>query len=119
MGPGDLKTITIVNSLLFISSFLPPPPPSTQSLLKDLFYLVLGQALKIYVYLLTYLFLFGCARSQSQHAGSLVEAYGIQFPAQGSNPGPLHWEPRVLATEPPGKSLGSGFYFPLVVDNIS
>ena len=29
---------------------------------------------------------------------------GIQFPGQGSNPGPLNQEHRVLATGPPGKS---------------
>ena len=29
-------------------------------------------------------------------------AYRIQFPDQGSNPGALHWELRVLATGPPG-----------------
>jgi len=29
---------------------------------------------------------------------------GSQFPAQGSNPGPLHRELGVLATGPPGKS---------------
>ena len=32
----------------------------------------------------------------------LVAACG--FPDQGSNPGPLHWECRVFATGPPGKS---------------
>ena len=31
-----------------------------------------------------------------------------QFPGQGSNLGPLHWECRVLATGPPGKSLIPG-----------
>ena len=31
------------------------------------------------------------------------------FPDQGSNPGPLHWEHRVLATGPPGKSPGHTF----------
>ena len=36
---------------------------------------------------------------QLQHVGS-------SFPDKGLNPGPLHWECRVLATEPPGKSLG-------------
>ena len=43
--------------------------------------------------------LFGCAGSQLHHAGalivhaeSLVVACGIQFPNQGSNLGPLHWE---------------------------
>ena len=35
----------------------------------------------------------------------LVAAYGIQFPDQESNLGPLPWELRVLATGPPGKSL--------------
>ena len=47
-----------------------------------------------------------------RHAGPLIAACellvavcGIWFPGQGSNPGPLHWECRVLATGPPGKSL--------------
>ena len=35
---------------------------------------------------------------------ALVVACGIQFPDQGSNPGPLHWERGVLTTGPPGKS---------------
>ena len=38
----------------------------------------------------------------------LVAAHGIQFLDQGSNPGPLHWERRVLATEPRVKSLYEG-----------
>ena len=33
----------------------------------------------------------------------LVTACGIQFPDQGLNPGPLHWERGVLATGSPGK----------------
>ena len=37
----------------------------------------------------------------------LIAAYGIQFPDQGWNPGPLPWEYRILATGPPGKSLDS------------
>ena len=36
-------------------------------------------------------------------APGLVAAFGIQLPDQGSNPGPLHWERRVLATGPPRK----------------
>ena len=44
-----------------------------------------------------YLFLFGCYRSQLQHTGSLVVVCGIQFPDQGSNPGPLHQELGVSA----------------------
>ena len=47
---------------------------------------------KIYIYLFIYLFIlfypFGCARSQLQHAGSLVAACVIYFPNQGSNLGP-------------------------------
>ena len=35
-----------------------------------------------------------------------VAARGIQFPNRGSNPGPLHWKHRILATRPPGKSPG-------------
>ena len=35
----------------------------------------------------------------------LVATCEIQFPDQGSNPGPRHWEHRALATGPPGKSL--------------
>ena len=35
----------------------------------------------------------------------LVVECGIYFPDQGSNLGPLHWEPAVLTTGPPGKSL--------------
>ena len=34
----------------------------------------------------------------------LVAANGIEFPDQGSNPDPLLWERRALATGPPGKS---------------
>lgn len=32
-------------------------------------------------------------------------ACGIEFPDQGSKPGPLHWEYGVLAIGPPGKPL--------------
>ena len=35
-----------------------------------------------------------------------VAACGIQFPDQGSNPGPLPWEHRALATGSTGKSQG-------------
>ena len=34
----------------------------------------------------------------------LVAECRIQFPDQGSNPGPLHWEHGVLTTGPPGKA---------------
>ena len=36
--------------------------------------------------------------------GLLIVACGIQFPEQGWNLGPMHWEHRVLATGPPEKS---------------
>ena len=39
------------------------------------------------------------------YVASSSPACGIYFFDQGSNPGPLHWEPRVLATRPPRKSL--------------
>ena len=41
------------------------------------------------------------------HGKLLVAACGIQFPHQGWSPGPVHWEHRVIATGPPGKSLVS------------
>ena len=34
-----------------------------------------------------------------------VAACGIQFPSQGANPGPLHWELEILAAGPPRESL--------------
>ena len=55
----------------------------------------------------------GCGTQDFQSslwsAGSLVSACGIWLPDQGSNLGPLHWEHRVLATGPSGKSLPSTF----------
>ena len=36
---------------------------------------------------------------------SHVRSHSLSFPDQGLNPRPLPWELRVLATEPPGKSL--------------
>ena len=50
-------------------------------------------------------------RSSLWYTGSLVAAWelhvvcGIYFPDQRSNLGPLHWQHRVLTTEPPGRSL--------------
>ena len=35
--------------------------------------------------------------------GLLVVTGGIQFPDQGSNPGPLHWECGILTTGPTGR----------------
>ena len=40
----------------------------------------------------------------------LIASFGIQFPDLGSNLGPLHWEPGVLATGPRGKSLFVFFF---------
>ena len=45
----------------------------------------------------------------------LVAACGIYFPDQGLNPGPLHWDSRVLATGPPGKFLKSYSYLFLIL----
>ena len=53
----------------------------------------------------------GICDLQLPHANSqLQHACRIQFPDQGLNPGPLHWEHGVLPTGPPGKSL---FYYSL------
>ena len=61
----------------------------------------------IYIYLFIVLG-FSCSTqdlwSSLLYAGSLVAACGISFHNQGSNPGPLHAEHRVLATGPPGES---------------
>ena len=46
----------------------------------------------------------------------LVGTCGIQFPDQGLNLGALHWECRVLATGPPGKShLAVSYIFSLLL----
>ena len=67
------------------------------------------------IYLLIYLVALGLScgswAPQLWHVNSqLRHACGIQFPGQGSNPGPLHWEHRVLTTVPPGKSLSRLFF---------
>ena len=49
----------------------------------------------------------------------LVAAHGIQFPDQGLNPSPLHWELGVLATGPPGKSLFLYFFKSRALQSIS
>ena len=46
----------------------------------------------------------------------LVIAYGINFPDQGSNPGPLHWEHGVMDTGAPKKSSGFVFLTRFLVD---
>ena len=57
------------------------------------------------------MYIFGHVRSQLHQVGSLVAACellvvtrGVCFPDQGSTSGSQHWECRVLATGPPGKS---------------
>ena len=63
-----------------------------------------------YLFVLKYVFIWlhrflvlGCGISSLWHIGSLVAACGIQVPEQWSDPGPLHWEYRVLAAGPPWK----------------
>ena len=46
-----------------------------------------------------------------QHANPLIVAFGIQFPNQGPNLGPLHWESGVLATGPAGKASENLYFF--------
>ena len=59
-----------------------------------------------------FIYLLDFTRSYLQHVRSLVAAChllvaacGFWFPDQKSYPGPLHWECRVLASGPAGKSL--------------
>ena len=68
---------------------------------------------KLFIYLTLLGLSYGTLDLQSslQHAGSLVVACrllavacGIQFPDQGLNLGPLHWECGILATGQSGKS---------------
>ena len=63
------------------------------------------------------IYLFGSTGPQLWYTGSLVAAckllvaaFRIQFPGQGSNPGPLHWEHGVLASGPPGSPYRLLFY---------
>ena len=50
----------------------------------------------------------------------LIAACGIQLPDQGSNLSPQHWECRVLATGPPGKSyVNSWFHFKFTLPSSS
>lgn len=52
-------------------------------------------------------YIFSCSMWEVSLVGACkppVAACRIQFPGQGSNSGPLHWENKVLTTEPPGKS---------------
>ena len=62
---------------------------------------------ELLVFSFIYLFIWLC--------WALVVAYGNQFPDQESNPGPLHWELRVLATGPLGKSPSCCISFFFVV----
>ena len=64
-----------------------------------------------FLFYLKNIYLFGSARSQLHYSRSLVAAFGILFPDQGSNTGPLHWERGVLASRPPGKSWGACMFF--------
>ena len=64
----------------------------------------------VYLFVLKYVFIWlhrflvlGCGISSLWHIGSLVAACGIQVPEQWSDPGPMHWEYRVLAAGPPWK----------------
>ena len=95
-----------------------------QEIVKNLFDQVFWNLLtfffqEVFLFVLKYLFIYLSSLSLTcssqdlwfslQHTGHLVAmcellvvACGIQFPDQGSNPGPLHWEHGVLATGPPG-----------------
>ena len=72
----------------------------------------------IVVFFFFFKYLFGSAKLLSWHADSLVVAYGIWFPDQGLNPGPLYWEYRVLATGSPRRSPGKPFLMTLPSMNL-
>ena len=55
----------------------------------------------IYVFIWLHQVLVTACRIFSWGIQLLSAECGIQFPDQGSNPGPLHWEHKVLATGPP------------------
>ena len=63
---------------------------------------------------------------QFRHEGSLVVAYEllfvacrIQFHDQGSNPGPKHWEHRILASRSSGKSQNQLFTSLIFLSSLS
>ena len=60
----------------------------------------LGES-RLFFFLIYQGFFFSCFVCTAQHVGS-------NFPHQGSNPCPLHWQHRVLTTGPPGKCLEVG-----------
>ena len=98
----------------------------TLSFLFSIYALIFLFPLPLSFFFKIFIYLFGCAESQLWQPGSfsfgssapqqwhvnsqLWHARGIQFPDQGSNPGPLHWECGVLTTVPPGKSPSSTFF---------
>ena len=80
-----------------------------QSRQRSLFFNIYIYLFILFIYLVAPGLICGTWAPLLQLAGKLWHACGSQFPNQGSNPGPLHWECRVLTTVPPGKSLGRGF----------
>ena len=93
-----------------------PAPAISKSLMgRNEFFKILPNTLFLKYFLILAALGLSCGtqnlRSSLRYTGSLVAAwelcvvYGINFPEQRLNLGPLHWEHRVLTTEPPGRSL--------------
>ena len=78
--------------------FMPSPCPSYVAL-------TYGWPCVIWTYLKKKKFYLAVLGLNCSKQNLLVVECGIYFPDQGSNLGPLHWEPVVLTTGPPGKSL--------------
>ena len=97
----------------FQQNFL--PTACLEVSINSFYFLFLQSFKEIFIYLFIYTTVLG--HSQLQQEGSLVAACRIQFPDQGMNPGPLHWENRVLTTGPPGKSLHQFFVVRFLAPN--
>ena len=88
---GKVKTYFTVLKVIMIYSLRSLNFHTTISILKKLMWknIPIAFLFQIFIYLAVRF--------------SLVAAYGIYFSDQGSVLSPLHWECRVLATEPPGE----------------
>ena len=101
-------------STLFLSTPVDNQPDSILCFLEKKIYIYFLFPFSSYVknsiviFFLNFIYLLGPAGSWLQHVGSSnFIVCGIQFPDQGSNPGPLCWELGVLATGHQGSPQSS------------
>ena len=100
-APGTSSGFKRPRCLIYLQPVKSKPPFQALSL-SILWGFDVGLASVIWTYLKSYLAVLGLNCSKQN---LLVVECGIYLPDQGSNLGPLHWEPIVLTTGPPGKSL--------------